>query len=44
MVNMENVQWMKKTVRNYQIKMKKCPAIIPVSRGYDSMVKSLILE
>jgi hypothetical protein len=44
MVNMENVQWMKKTGRNYQIKMKKCPAIIPVSRGYDSMVKSLILE
>ena len=44
MVNMENVQWMKKEGRNYQIKMKSCETIIPVSRGYHAAVKILIQE
>lgn len=44
MVNMENVQWMKKEGRNYLIKMKSCDTIIPVSRGYISSVRSLVLE
>jgi DNA-binding LytR/AlgR family response regulator len=42
MVNLGNVQWMKKKGRNYQIKMKNCQTIIPVSRGYHSMVRSLV--
>ena len=44
MVNMENVQWMKKEGRIYRIKMKSCETIIPVSRGYISSVRSLALE
>lgn len=44
MVNLENVQWIKKKGRNYQIKMKNCDLIIPVSRGYHSSIKSLVLE
>lgn len=44
MVNMENVQWMKKEGRSYQIKMKSCDNIIPVSRGYISTVRSLVLK
>lgn len=44
LVNMENVQWMKKEGRNYLIKMKSCDTIIPVSRGYISSVRSLALE
>jgi hypothetical protein len=44
MVNLENVQWIKKKGRNYQIKMKNCDLIIPVSRGYHSSVRSLVLE
>jgi len=43
MVNMENVQWMKKQGRNYLIKMKNCETTIPVSRGFRSAVKSLVL-
>jgi hypothetical protein len=43
-VNLENVQWIKKKGRHYQIKMKNCDLIIPVSRGYHSSVKSLVLE
>jgi len=42
MVNMENVQWMKKQGRNYLIKMKNCEMIIPVSRSYHSRLRSLI--
>ena len=44
MVNMANVQWMKKEGRIYQIKMKSCDTIIPVSRGYISSVRSLAQE
>ena len=44
MVNMENVQWMKKEGRIYKIKMKSCDTIIPVSRGYIPSVRSLALE
>ena len=44
MVNMDNVQWMKKAGRNYRIKMKSCNTIIPVSRGYHSTVRSLVQE
>jgi DNA-binding LytR/AlgR family response regulator len=44
MVNMENVQWMKKEGRNFLIKMKSCDTIIPVSRGYISSVRSLAME
>jgi hypothetical protein len=44
MVNLENVQWIKKKGRHYQVKMKNCALIIPVSRGYHSSVKSLLLE
>jgi DNA-binding LytR/AlgR family response regulator len=44
MVNMENVQWMKKKGRSYQIKMKTCETIIPVSRSYHPVVKTLIQE
>ena len=43
-VNRENVHWMKKKGRNYQIKLKSCDTIIPVSRGYHSAVRSLFLE
>ncbi len=43
MVNMENVQWIKKKGRHYQIKMKNCDLIIPVSRGYHSSVQSMVL-
>lgn len=44
MVNMENVQRIKKEGRSYQIKMKNCDWIIPVSRGYNSQVRSQVLE
>lgn len=44
MVNLVNVQWMKKQGRNYQIKMKNWDSVIPVSRSYHSSVKSLFLE
>jgi DNA-binding LytR/AlgR family response regulator len=44
MVHMENVQWMKKKGRSYQIKMKNCETIVPVSRSYHPVVKILIQE
>ena len=44
MVNLENIQWIKKKGRNYQIKMKNCDQIIPVSRGYHPSVRSLVQE
>ena len=44
MVNLENVQWMKKQGRNYQIKVKNCRGTIPVSRGYHSSVTTIIQE
>jgi ribosomal protein L28 len=44
MVNLQNVQWIKKKGRHYQIKMKNCDLVIPVSRGYHSSVRSLVLE
>lgn len=44
MVHMDNVHWIKKAGRNYQIKMKNCDTIIPVSRGYDSEVKSMVMQ
>jgi len=44
MVNMENVQWIKKEGRSYLIKLNHWDTIIPVSRGYLSTVKSLVLD
>ena len=43
-VNTENVLSVKKNGRNYQIKIKNCDTIIPVSRGYLPEVKSRILK
>ncbi len=42
MVNLENVQWMKKEGRNYLIKVKSVDTLIPVSRTYAPQFKSLI--
>ena len=44
MVNVENIEWIKKEGRNYQIRMKKVDTIIPVSRGYVPAVRSLSLK
>jgi len=42
MVNLENVQWMKKEGRNYLVKVKSVDTLIPVSRSYATQFKSLI--
>ena len=42
MVNLENVQWMKKEGRNYLLKIKSVDTLIPVSRSYATQFKSLI--
>jgi DNA-binding LytR/AlgR family response regulator len=44
MVNMENIHWIKKEGRSYMIKLNNSDTIIPVSRGYLSTVKSLVLD
>jgi hypothetical protein len=44
MVNLENVHWFKKDGRNYHFKMKNCDTVIPVSRAYVPVVKSLVQQ
>lgn len=42
MVNLDNVQWMKKEGRNFVLKIKSINSFIPVSRSYIPQFKSLI--
>lgn len=43
-VNIGNVQWLKKNGRNYIFKMKYCNTVIPVSRAFVPAIKSLLEE
>jgi ribosomal protein L28 len=41
-VNLENVEWMKKDGRNFVLKLKQIESFIPVSRSYIPQFKSLL--